>query len=116
MEKTIVKTERAPLTSSQKKKLEEAFSQTPDTHDIPEISTSDGFRPLNPDAYFSAMAIRDLRKRVGVSQTRFSRMIGVNVHTLRNWEQGKRRPEGPAIALLKLVSADPEYVRSILEE
>jgi len=41
-------------------------------------------------------------------------MIGVSVGTLRNWEQGRRKSEGPALALLKIVSADPAYVEKIL--
>ena len=55
-----------------------------------------------------------LRKNVDKSQEEFARMIGVSVATLRNWEQGRRIPEGPALALLKIVSADPAYVEKIL--
>jgi putative transcriptional regulator len=41
-------------------------------------------------------------------------MIGVSIDTLQNWEQGRRRPEGPALALLKIVEADPEIVMKAL--
>ncbi|PKL22044.1 MAG: hypothetical protein CVV48_04805 [Spirochaetae bacterium HGW-Spirochaetae-4] len=41
-------------------------------------------------------------------------MIGVSVGTLRNWEQGRRTPDGPALALLKIASVDPEYIKTIL--
>jgi putative transcriptional regulator len=41
-------------------------------------------------------------------------MIGVSVDTLQNWEQGRRRPEGPALVLLKLVEAAPETVLKAL--
>jgi putative transcriptional regulator len=41
-------------------------------------------------------------------------MIGVSVATLRNWEQGRRRPEGPARALLKVAAANPEMVAAAL--
>jgi len=41
-------------------------------------------------------------------------MIGVSVGTLRNWEQGRRIPEGPARALLQVASCDPEAVRKAL--
>ncbi len=41
-------------------------------------------------------------------------MIGVSVGTLRNWEQGRRVPDGPALALLKVASVDPTYIKQIL--
>lgn len=41
-------------------------------------------------------------------------MIGVSVGTLRNWEQGRIKPEGPALGLLKIISADPAYVERVL--
>jgi putative transcriptional regulator len=43
-------------------------------------------------------------------------MIGVSVATLRNWEQGRREPEGPARALLKVVAAMPKAVEKALTE
>lgn len=58
--------------------------------------------------------IAALRKTTEKSQEEFARMIGVSVGTLRNWEQGRRKPEGPALALLKIVSADPFYVEKLL--
>ena len=45
-----------------------------------------------------------LRKFVGLSQSQFARAVGISVHTLRNWEQGRRQPEGPAIALLRIAA------------
>jgi putative transcriptional regulator len=51
---------------------------------------------------------------LGKSQAEFSLMIGVSVATLRNWEQGRRRPEGPALALLRVVSAAPKTVTRAL--
>ena len=41
-------------------------------------------------------------------------MIGVSVATLRNWEQGRRKPDGPALALLKVTVADPLLVATVL--
>jgi len=58
--------------------------------------------------------IAAIRKITEKSQEDFARMIGVSVGTLRNWEQGRRKPEGPALALLKIVSADPVYVEKVL--
>ena len=42
-------------------------------------------------------------------------MIGVKVGTLRNWEQGRRKPAGAALTLLKIVAANPKYVEQILQ-
>ena len=54
--------------------------------------------------------IRVIRKKLDRSQSEFALMIGVSVSTLQNWEQGRRRPEGPARALLKIASENPEAV------
>lgn len=52
--------------------------------------------------------------RPGQSQAEFARMIGVSVATLQNWEQGRRRPEGPARALLKVAAVNPQAVAAAL--
>ena len=52
-----------------------------------------------------------LRRFVGLSQKEFARALEISVHTLRNWEQGRRHPEGPAIALLKIAARHPNIVR-----
>lgn len=41
--------------------------------------------------------------------------MGISVHTLRNWEQGRRKPEGPAIALLRIAARHPNIIRENLE-
>ncbi len=51
-----------------------------------------------------------IRENLGLSQSRFAAIIGVSVRTLQNWEQGHRKPEGPAKALLRVVERDPEAV------
>jgi putative transcriptional regulator len=51
-----------------------------------------------------------LRERFGLSQPRFAAMLGISVGTLRNWEQGRRRPEGPARVLLRVAARNPEAV------
>ena len=53
--------------------------------------------------------VQRIRERAGLSQTQFARLIGVSKRTLENWEQGRRRPTGPARALLRLVENDPEH-------
>lgn len=59
---------------------------------------------------FNPVAVANIRKRLHVSQAEFAYMIGVNIDTLQNWEQGRRRPEGPALALLKVADFNPEAV------
>ncbi len=56
-----------------------------------------------------------LRRFVGLSQPRFARAMGISVHTLRNWEQGRRHPEGPAIALLRIAARHPRILRENLK-
>jgi putative transcriptional regulator len=63
---------------------------------------------------FAAVGVQAIGKRLGKSQVEFARMIGVSVATLRNWEQGRRRPEGPARALLKIAAENPEAVSAAL--
>ncbi|MDH3629287.1 MAG: helix-turn-helix domain-containing protein [Acidobacteriota bacterium] len=63
---------------------------------------------------FKPSDIKKIRSRLGVTQTTFALMIGVSVATLRNWEQGRREPEGPAKALLIVASKDPEAVARAL--
>lgn len=55
-----------------------------------------------------------VRRRTGLSQTAFSRRIGVSAATLRNWEQGRRVPEGPARILLAMLERNPRIVEETL--
>ena len=59
---------------------------------------------------FKPADIRRIRDRLKMSQSEFALMIGVSVATLQNWEQGRRRPEGPARALLKIAAENPKAV------
>ncbi|ODS33149.1 MAG: Antitoxin igA-2 [Candidatus Scalindua rubra] len=59
---------------------------------------------------FKPADIRSIRQRLHKSQSEFAMMIGVSVSTLQNWEQGRRKPEGPARALLKIASENPKAV------
>jgi putative transcriptional regulator len=63
---------------------------------------------------FRPADVRAVRRKLGKSQTQFALMIGVSVGTLRNWEQGRRRPDGPAMALLRVASLRPKAVAEAL--
>ena len=58
--------------------------------------------------------IRGIRAKLGLSQSEFALLIGVSVATLQNWEQGRRHPEGPAQALLRIAAKNPEAVLEAL--
>ena len=57
----------------------------------------------NPD-------VRAIREQYGLSQNKFAKLLGISVSTLRNWEQGRRKPEGPARVLLFVASKHPEAI------
>lgn len=71
---------------------------------------------LNPSRVFEidALKVKEIRQSSGLSQTRFADLISVSVDTLRNWEQGRRSPTGPAKALLRAIANDPVNVISAL--
>ena len=56
---------------------------------------------------FKSADIKAIRGRLHLTQPDFAAMIGVSVGTLRNWEQGRRVPDGPAMALLQVASREP---------
>lgn len=90
--------------------------------DIPEISEGqfEGAIPAKVRARLmrggvsSGEDIVALRRFVGLSQAEFARAMEISVHTLRNWEQGRRKPDGPALALLKIAARHPRIIRENL--
>jgi len=58
----------------------------------------------------AAYRVRNLRRSLNLSQPEFARLVHVSVGTIRNWEQGRREPEGPAFALLQALTNDPQHV------
>lgn len=99
---------------------------------------TDGFNPTNPqipaipeEDYERAVSsqrrerlargeirdgteIRALRSFIGLSQPQFASALGISVHTLRNWEQARRSPEGPARALLRIAARHPNVLQENL--
>lgn len=65
---------------------------------------------------FPETEVRALREQFGLSQDKFAHLVGISVGTLRNWEQGRRKPEGPARVLLQVVSRHPEILLDIAGE
>jgi putative transcriptional regulator len=66
------------------------------------------------DEIASSPGVRDLRRRARLTQQEFAERLGVPVETIRNWEQGKRMPRGPARALLAVIAHAPEMVFAAL--
>jgi putative transcriptional regulator len=65
---------------------------------------------------FSPLEVRKIRLSTGLSQAKFAEVIQVGVGTLRNWEQGRRDPTGPAKALLKVIKNDPKHTIKALAD
>ena len=57
----------------------------------------------NPD-------VKAIREKYGLSQNKFAKLLGISASTLRNWEQGRRKPEGPARILLSVAAKHPEAI------
>ena len=63
---------------------------------------------------FDPADVKAIRAKLGRTQPQFAHLIGVSVATLRNWEQGRRMPDGPALALLRVTAANPKAVARAL--
>lgn len=64
---------------------------------------------------FPESEVRKIREHYGLSQDKFASLMGISVATLRNWEQGRRKPEGPARVLLRIAARHPEALLDLLE-
>ncbi len=60
--------------------------------------------------------VRSIRAVTGLSQAKFAELLSIEVATLRNWEQGRREPTGPARALLRAIRHDPVAVIKALSD
>jgi putative transcriptional regulator len=58
--------------------------------------------------------VKAIRYRLNQSQSEFATMIGVSLATLQGWEEGKHRPDGPAMALLRVAARNPRIVAKTL--
>jgi len=63
---------------------------------------------------YSVPNVKRIRENLHVSQNEFAHMIGVSENTIQNWEQGRRKPEGPAVALLRVTERNPGAVLKAL--
>ena len=63
---------------------------------------------------FSEPDVRSIREHYGLSQGKFASLMGISVATLRNWEQGRRKPEGAARVLLRVAARHPDAVLDVV--
>ncbi len=89
------------------------------TDDIPELTEAEFERAMPGEVrrrlargeVRSGKDVVLLRRFVGMTQEEFARAAGISVDTLQNWEQGRRRPQGTAVALIRIVARDPRVLR-----
>lgn len=62
---------------------------------------------------FDKPNVKSIRQHLGLSQNQFSRLLRISLGTLRNWEQKRREPKGPAKVLLAIVAKHPEIFPEI---
>lgn len=90
-----------------------------DPHRVDNTSEADIARQAAEDdeaaRHDAAAYARRVRKRTGLTQAAFAARIGVPIDTVRNWEQGKRLPAGPARALMRVIDRAPETALAALE-
>ncbi|PCI03649.1 MAG: transcriptional regulator, partial [Zetaproteobacteria bacterium] len=63
---------------------------------------------------FSPIDVKNIRTQIGMSQNEFASAFGISVSTLRHWERGDRKPQGPALVLLNVVAKEPQTVLKAL--
>jgi putative transcriptional regulator len=80
----------------------------------PPLNSQNGATRRQAPVEFEPTDIKMIRYSLHATQRQFARMFGISVETLRNWEQGKRRPQGPARALLRVAKANPDEVARTL--
>lgn len=73
-----------------------------------------GERLPSREFHLDALAVKEIRNTTGLTQSKFAECLGIEVSTLRNWEQGRREPTGPAKALLRALKNDPKNVMQAL--
>jgi putative transcriptional regulator len=59
---------------------------------------------------YDELDVKSIREQFGLSQSKFASLLGISLGTLRNWEQGRRKPQGPARVLLRVAQKHPEAI------
>lgn len=93
-------------------RLDAPAAFTPDT-DTPKL-TMRQLKEMAPPMAARPVDVAAVRKRLGVSQGVFARKFGLSVGTIRDWEQGRSQPDGPARVLLQVIDREPQAVERAL--
>ena len=75
-----------------------------------------GEQPASRSFEIQPPDIKQIRDGFGLTQEQFAALLGISVRTLRNWEQGRRMPEGPARVLLQVAAKHPEALLDVVQE
>ena len=101
------RTDWAKVDSISEEELDEIVRSDPDDVYLSEAELADAI-PIYP------VDLKQLRRRLGLTQESFAARFGFSLGTVRNWERGRRRPEGPAQILLQVTDREPEAVERAL--
>jgi putative transcriptional regulator len=102
------KVDWAAIAKTSDKKIDAQIAADPDTAPIfTDQELAHAHRVFPPPISGN---VRALRRRLGLSQAQFAARFGFSIETLRNYEQGHRRPTGPARVLLQVIAAEPDAV------
>jgi putative transcriptional regulator len=71
---------------------------------------------VEPPRHYKGAGIQQIRERMGLSQTVFARVLNASPDTVKAWEQGKRKPDGMALALLEVADTHPEALLERVRE
>lgn len=71
---------------------------------------------VEPPRHYKGAGIQKIRERMGLSQTVFARVLNASPETVKAWEQGKREPDGMALALLEVANNHPEALLERVRE
>ena len=101
------RTDWAKVDSISEEELDEIVRNDPDDVYLTEAELADA-------ALIYPVDLRELRRRMGLSQASFAARFGFPLGTLRNWERGRRKPDGAAQVLLQVIDREPEAVERAL--
>ena len=103
--------EEAALDAMTDEDIARQIAENPDAApDLTDPEVAKHFRPVpDPDVHL-------IRAKLDLTQVAFARALDVPVATIRDWEQGRRRPSGPALTLLRLLERDPVTMAQLLRE
>jgi putative transcriptional regulator len=73
----------------------------------------DGKREPSRKFFIAEPNPKEIRAKMSLTQDKFAALMNISVHTLRNWEQGRRQPEGPAKVLLNVANNHPEVLKEM---